>query len=73
MAIDPPLETLVKIRPLHEIDLARIAPLARDEKRKRLVQLRASKSVFSYDPVRRSLSDILNVSLDLFGPVPSPP
>jgi hypothetical protein len=59
----------VKIRPLHEIDLARIAPLPRDERRRRLEQLRAGKPPFSYEPLRRSLGDIFNVALGLFGQV----
>ena len=51
----------MKIRPLPEIDLARIAPLPTQQKRLELERLKMSKPPFSYRPLRRSLSDILNL------------
>lgn len=59
----------MKIRLLHDIDLARIAPLPHEERRRRLEQLRTGWPTLSYGPLRRSLGDIFNVDLGLFGPV----
>ncbi len=53
------------IRPLPEIDLARIAPQRDDMKRKSLEQMKGGFSTFSYKPVRSCFSDILNVQPDL--------
>ncbi|WP_456654306.1 type VI toxin-antitoxin system SocB family DNA replication inhibitor toxin [Bradyrhizobium lupini] len=61
------------MRPLPEIDLARIAPLSRDEKRRALQQVRLGRPPYSYAPVRASISDVLNVQSDLIGPMPSTP
>ena len=63
----------MKIRPLPEIDLARIAPLSRDEKRRALEQIRLGHPPYSYGPVRASMSDVLNVQSDLIGPMPRTP
>jgi hypothetical protein len=63
----------VKIRPLPEIDLARIAPLSRDEKRRALEQMRLGRPPYSYAPVRAAISDVLNVQSDLIGPMPRTP
>jgi hypothetical protein len=59
----------LKIRPLPEIDLARIAPLARDLKRRALEQMRLGRPPYSYGPMRGSLSDLTNVQADLTGPM----
>lgn len=55
------------IRPLPDIDLARIAPQRDDMKRKSLEQMKGGFSTFSYRPVRSCFDDIFNIqpSLDL--------
>ena len=63
----------MKIRPLPEIDLARIAPLPRDEKRRALEQVRLGRPPYSYAPVRATISDMLNVQSELIGPMPRTP
>ncbi|MEH2590981.1 type VI toxin-antitoxin system SocB family DNA replication inhibitor toxin [Bradyrhizobium sp. AZCC 1721] len=63
----------MKIRPLPEIDLARIAPLPKDEKRRALDQMRLGHPPYSYSPVRATISDVLNVQSDLIGPMPRAP
>lgn len=63
----------MKIRPLPETDLARIAPLPRDEKRRALEQIRLGHPPYSYGPIRGSMSDVLNVQSDLIGPMPRTP
>jgi hypothetical protein len=59
----------VKIRPLPDLDLARIAPQPDDQKRKSLQQFRQGQPPFSYGPLRESYHDIFNVQPALFGPV----
>lgn len=61
------------MRPLPEIDLARIAPLSRDEKRRALQQVRLGRPPYSYAPVRATISDVLNVQSELIGPMPATP
>lgn len=56
----------MKIRRLSEIDLARIAPLDREEKLHRLRILKAGRPPHTYNPFRRSLGDILNLQPELF-------
>jgi hypothetical protein len=73
LEVIPLPESQVKIRPLPEIDLARIAPLPRDEKRKALEQMRLGHPPYSYGPVRGTIADILNVQSDLIGPMPRTP
>jgi len=58
---------------LPEIDLARIAPLPTDQKRRALEQLRVGHPPYSYAPVRNSLSDLLNVQAALVGSLPRTP
>jgi hypothetical protein len=53
------------IRPLPDIDLARIAPQSDDMKRKSLEQMKGGFSTFSYRPVRSSFSDIFNIQPEL--------
>jgi hypothetical protein len=67
------VENRVKIRPLPEIDLARFAPLSIDEKRRQLEQHKAGRPLFSYDPLRRTIRDVINVTPDLFGPAEPTP
>lgn len=59
----------MKIRPLPDIDLARIAPLPRDQQRRNLEQIRYGRPPFSYAPLRSCFHDIFNVHTPLFGPV----
>lgn len=59
----------MKIRPLPDIDLARIAPLPEDQQRKLLEQIRHGRPPFSYGPLRTCFHDIFNVQPEMFGPV----
>jgi hypothetical protein len=59
----------VKIRPLPDIDLARIAPMPKDQQRRQLEQLRYGRPPFSYGPLRACFHDIFNVQPAMFGPV----
>ena len=62
------------IRPLPDIDLARIAPQPTDMKRKSLEQLRGGRPPFSYKPLRDCYDDIFNIQPDLdFGSIPATP
>lgn len=54
------MESRLKIRRLHEIDLARIALLPADEKRTRLRRHRSGRAPYSYDPARAVLLDVVN-------------
>jgi hypothetical protein len=63
----------VKIRRLPEIDLARIAPLQAGERRRQLEQHKAGRPPFSYDPLRQTIHDVINVTPDLFGPAEATP
>lgn len=55
------------MRPLHDIDLARIAPQPDDLKRRSLDQMRSSYALFSYNPLREALHDVFNIAPELFG------
>ncbi len=59
------MESQVKIRRLPETDLARIAPLTREEKRYELEQVRFFRPPLSYVPFRDRFHDIFNVQFDL--------
>ena len=62
------------IRPLPDIDLARIAPQPTDMKRKSLEQMRGGRPPFSYRPVRSCYDDIFNIQPDLdFGAAAATP
>ena len=64
----------MQIRPLPDIDLARIAPQPDDMKRKSLEQMKGGYSTFSYRPVRSCFDDILNIQPGLdFGSAPATP
>ena len=63
----------MKIRRLPEIDLARIAPLQAGERRRQLEQHKAGRPPFSYDPLRQTIHDVINVTPDLFGPAEATP
>lgn len=56
---------------LPEIDLANIAPLPADQKRKALEGFKEGRPPYSYKPVRQSFPDLLNLEMGLFGP-PAP-
>lgn len=55
----------MKIRPLPDTDLARIAPQRKDMKRKSLEQMNGGFSTFSYRPVVGCYSDIFNIQPEL--------
>ncbi len=55
------------IRPLPDIDLARIAPQSDDMKRKSLEAMRAGRPPFSYKPVRGCFGDLFNIQYEMFG------
>jgi hypothetical protein len=59
----------VKIRPLPDLDLARIAPLPIDQKRKALEQLKLGHPPYSYSPMRQSALEALNVDAGPLGVV----
>jgi len=61
---------LKKIRPLPELDLARIAPLTNEQKLNALRQLKQGHPPYSYQPARKSQLDILNVEAGPLGIVP---
>jgi len=64
----------VQIRPLPDIDLARIAPQPDDMKRKSLEQMKGGYSTFSYRPVRSCFDDIFNIQPGLdFGSAAATP
>jgi hypothetical protein len=52
-------------------DLATFAPLPADQKRKALENFKQGRPPYSYQPVRKSFPDLLNLEMDLFGP-PAP-
>lgn len=56
----------MKIRRLPEIDLARIAPMATDQKRRALEHFKLGHPTITYKPVRSRFADIFNVKPDLF-------
>jgi hypothetical protein len=56
----------MKIRRLPEIDLARIAPLPTDQKRRALERFKLGHPTITYKPVRGRFADIFNVKPDLF-------
>lgn len=59
----------MRIRPLPDIDLARISSLPRELQRKQLEQMRHGRPPFSYAPLRSCFHDIFNVQPEMFGPV----
>src|SRR5690242_9972067 len=56
----------MKIRRLSEIDLARICPLEKGEKMIRLRKLKSCRPPHTYNPLRSTLGDILNLQPDMF-------
>ena len=51
----------MKTRPLPDLDLARIAPMPRDQKRKALEAMRLGRPPYSYSPMRQHIFDLLNI------------
>lgn len=58
----------MKIRPLPEIDLARIAPLSKDQQRRQLERMKVGRPPFSYGPLRGCFHDIFNIHPEMFEP-----
>ncbi len=56
----------MKIRRLPEIDLARVAPLLTNQKRRELEHFKLGHPTINYKPVRTLFADIFNVQPDLF-------
>ena len=63
----------MKIPPLPDLDLARIAPLPADQKRRALEQFNLGHPPYSYGPARQSALEILNVDAGPLGSVPRAP
>lgn len=57
----------MKIRPLSETDLARIAPMDVDGKWAALRQIKEGRPPYSYKPSRLCLPDTFNLETELFG------
>lgn len=57
----------MKIRPLPDIDLARIASSPKELQRKQLEQMRDGRPPFTYGPLRTCFHDIFNVQPEMFG------
>ncbi len=64
---------MTTIPSLPEIDLAHIAPLPLDQKRKALDGFKVARPPYSYNPVRASFGDLLNLDTALFGPLAAVP
>ena len=56
----------MKIRRLPEIDLARVATLPTDQKRRALEHFKLGHPTITYKPVRARFADIFNVQPDMF-------
>lgn len=56
----------MKIRRLPEIDLARVATLPTDQKRRALESFKLGRPTITYQPVRTRFADIFNVQPDMF-------
>ena len=63
----------MKTRRLLEVDLARLAPLAPDEQRRRMTKLVGGGGHFSFNPMRDQFPDILNSQPPLFAPLGTSP
>lgn len=62
----------MKIPLLPDIDLARIAPLTKDQKMRALEAFKLSHPPYRYVPLRKSLAEILNVQTGFLSPVERP-
>ncbi len=63
----------MKTRRLPDTDLARIAPLSRDEKVAALKRQKTGHAPLTYNPVRSQALDILNAQSQMLGPSPETP
>lgn len=63
----------MKMRLLPDLDVARIAPLPPDKKRRALEGMRLGHPPYSYDPMRQSILDILNIEAGPLASVPRAP
>lgn len=63
----------VKTRPLPDLDVARIAPLPRDQKRRALEGMKLGRPPYSYDPMRQSILDIMSTEAGPLASVPRAP
>lgn len=54
------------------IDLANFAPLPADQKRRALEGFKQGRPPYSYQPVRQSTADLMNIATSLFGFGPRP-
>ena len=60
----------MKIPRLHELDLARFAPMSEEQKRRELQRHRQTRPPYTYNPFRSTQPDILNEQHRLFAQVP---
>ena len=67
------MENRVKMRPLPDLDLARIGPMGLSEKRNALRQLKLGHPPHSLNPMRKSIPDILNVEAGPLAALPRTP
>lgn len=63
----------MKMRRLPDLDLARLALLSADQKRRELRQMKLAFPPYSYEPVRRDILDILNVEAGPLASLPRTP
>lgn len=63
----------MKIPLLPEIDLARVSPLPVEQKRRALEAIRHGHPPYSYAPMRKNISDTLNVRAGMMGALPRVP
>lgn len=61
----------MKIRPLPDTDLARIAPLSINDKLKALEKHKSGPVLLTYNPLKKSVSDILNLSVGFLADMPN--
>jgi len=61
------------MRPLPDLDLARIAPMTPERKRNALNTLKLGHPPYSYEPLRRTILDVLNIQAGPLASVPRTP
>ena len=60
------MEILLKIRPLPDSDLARIGPMAREQKLIALRKMKFGRPPYTYYPIHANAPDVLNIDPGLF-------
>lgn len=60
----------MKMRRLPDLDIARIGPMPREQKKRELEQMKLAFPPYSYDPMRRTILDIFNVQAGPLAPLP---